>query len=64
MMKPYTIAIHGGAGTLVRGMMTPEKETAYRKALETALDKGYGVLKDGGTALDAVMQARKKNRDE
>jgi beta-aspartyl-peptidase (threonine type) len=57
MMQPYTIAIHGGAGTLVRGMMTPEKETAYRKALETALDKGYGVLKDGGTALDAVMQA-------
>ncbi len=29
-----SIAIHGGAGTLVKGMMTPAKEAAYKKALE------------------------------
>lgn len=56
-MQPIAIAIHGGAGTLVKGMMTPEKELAYKKALETALDKGYLVLESGGTATDAVMQA-------
>ena len=57
MTQPYAIAIHGGAGTLVKGMMTPEKEKAYKQALETALDKGYAVLSAGGTATDAVMQS-------
>ncbi|MGB5405095.1 MAG: isoaspartyl peptidase/L-asparaginase [Robiginitalea sp.] len=57
MTQPYAIAIHGGAGTLVEGMMTPEKEFAYKQALETALDKGYAVLSAGGTATDAVMQS-------
>ncbi|MGB5509846.1 isoaspartyl peptidase/L-asparaginase family protein [Robiginitalea sp.] len=57
MTQPYAIAIHGGAGTLVKGMMTPEKEFAYKQALETALDKGYAVLSAGGTATDAVMQS-------
>ncbi len=56
-MQPFAIAIHGGAGTLVKGMMTPEKEKAYKQALETALDKGYAVLSAGGTATDAVMQS-------
>ncbi len=57
MTQPYAIAIHGGAGTLLKGMMTPEKEKAYKQALEKALDKGYGVLSAGGTATDAVMQS-------
>ncbi|MCE2712937.1 MAG: isoaspartyl peptidase/L-asparaginase [Cryomorphaceae bacterium] len=53
----YSIAIHGGAGTLVKGMMTPEKEIEYRKALDTALSAGYRILENGGTALDAVETA-------
>lgn len=53
----FSIAIHGGAGTLVKGMMTPEKESTYKKALKLALDKGYRVLESGGTAIDAVEQA-------
>lgn len=56
-MKTFSIAIHGGAGTLVKGMMTPEKEKAYKAALELARDKGYGILAEGGTALDAVEAA-------
>ncbi|MGA9239356.1 isoaspartyl peptidase/L-asparaginase family protein [Robiginitalea sp.] len=56
-MQPYAIAIHGGAGTLVKGMMTPEKEKAYKEALTAALRKGYSVLKEGGTATEAVIQA-------
>lgn len=57
MMQPYAIAIHGGAGTLVKGMMTPEKEKGYKEALSAALEKGHAVLKEGGTATEAVIQA-------
>mgnify|MGYP000173499988 CR=1 FL=1 len=57
MIQPYSIAVHGGAGTLVKGMMTPEKEIAYKKALEIALDQAYTLLKKGGTAIDAVEKA-------
>lgn len=57
MMQPYSIAIHGGAGTLVKGMMTPEKEIAYKKALEIALEQGYAILANGGTAVEAAEKA-------
>lgn len=50
----YAIAIHGGAGTLSRANMTPEKEAAYLSALDSALLIGETVLKNGGTSLDAV----------
>lgn len=56
-MKAFSIAIHGGAGTLSKGKMGPEKEKAYKKALEAALEKGASVLENGGTALDAVEVA-------
>ncbi|MGD9597235.1 MAG: isoaspartyl peptidase/L-asparaginase family protein [Steroidobacteraceae bacterium] len=53
----YSIAIHGGAGTLPRALMTPDKESAYRAGLAAALDAGYDVLDRGGTSLDAVTTA-------
>lgn len=56
-MRKIAIAIHGGAGTLLKGMMTPEKELAYKTALEIALNAGYEILENGGTALDAVQKA-------
>ncbi|GAB3834568.1 isoaspartyl peptidase/L-asparaginase family protein [Hymenobacter jeollabukensis] len=49
-----TLVIHGGAGTITRQNMTPEKENAYTEALNQALQTGYAVLKRGGTSLDAV----------
>ena len=53
--KPtYVIAIHGGAGTMSRALMTPEQEANYIKALNEALDIGETILKNGGTSLDAV----------
>ncbi len=58
-MQTFSIAIHGGAGTLVKGMMTPEKELAYKSALKKALDAGYALLEKGASALDAVTQAVK-----
>lgn len=54
MKNKIAIAIHGGAGTLLKGQMTAEKEVAYKQALDRALEKGYAVLKAGGSAVDAV----------
>ena len=48
------IALHGGAGTILKKNMTPEKEAAIRAKLEEALDAGYAVLEKGGSALKAV----------
>jgi len=33
----WSLAIHGGAGTITREATTPEKEAEYRAALERAL---------------------------
>jgi len=56
-MSKFTIAIHGGAGTISKKSMTPEKEAAYLKALNDALDAGYRILEKKGDALDAVKAA-------
>jgi len=62
-MSKYSLAIHGGAGTLVRGLMTSEMEANYKKALDLALEAGYEVLKSGGNALDAVETSVKLLED-
>lgn len=54
---PATIVIHGGAGALAPGRYTPEEEAAFRAKLTEALNAGYKVLDEGGTALDAVEAA-------
>lgn len=46
--------IHGGAGVISRGSMTPEKEAEYRRKLEEAVLAGYRALQEGKTAIDAV----------
>ncbi|GEQ85200.1 isoaspartyl peptidase/L-asparaginase [Patiriisocius marinistellae] len=62
-MKNFSIAIHGGAGTLVKGLMTEELEAKYKAALKDAKDKGYAVLESGATAMDAVETAVKSLED-
>ena len=62
-MRNFSIAIHGGAGTLVKGLMTAELEAEYKAALKQALDTGYHVLETGGSALDAVETAVKSLED-
>ena len=62
-MNNFSIAIHGGAGTLVKGLMTHELEAEYKLALKNARDKGYEVLEKGGSALDAVEVAVKLLED-
>lgn len=50
----FVLVIHGGAGTILKSQMSPEKEKQYTEALTTALEKGYDILKNGGSAIDAV----------
>ncbi len=57
MKSKIAVAIHGGAGTLIKGQMTAEKEIAYRKDLQMALDVAYEILENKGSAVDAVEMA-------
>ncbi len=52
----FSIVIHGGAGTILKKNMSPEKEAAYKAKLEEAIRTGYELLKNGGTSLDAVTK--------
>ena len=49
--------IHGGAGVIRRGSLSPEREKEYRAKLEEALTSGYKALQNGKTSLDAVQIA-------
>ena len=51
------IALHGGAGTILKSRMTPEREAAYHAGLRACLTAGLDVLRAGGSALDAVTAA-------
>jgi beta-aspartyl-peptidase (threonine type) len=50
----YVLVIHGGAGTILKSKMTPEKESAIRAALQKALETGYTALQSGKSSVDAV----------
>jgi beta-aspartyl-peptidase (threonine type) len=56
-MSTWTLAIHGGAGTISRAELTAEKEAAYRAGLLAALEAGGAILAAGGSAEDAVIAA-------
>ena len=43
-MSKITLAIHGGAGTILKKNITAEQESLYKKGLEEALEAGFGVL--------------------
>jgi len=55
--KPdYAIAIHGGAGVILKENLSDEMEKSYLLMLDSALTTGENILKSGGTSLDAVEQ--------
>lgn len=56
-MSKSALAIHGGAGTILRTQMTPDLEREYRGGLEAALKTGWEILERGGSSLDAVEAA-------
>ena len=57
MAQNIAIAIHGGAGTILRETMTPDLQLQYEQGLQDALNAGYAMLTAGGTAIDAVEAA-------
>lgn len=57
--KNFALAIHGGAGTILKKNMTPELEKQYTDKLSEALKAGYDTLSKGGTSLDAVTTSIK-----
>lgn len=63
--KPeWVIVIHGGAGAMTRGKLTPAQDEATRAALSAALDAGTSILAGGGTALDSVEAAVRTLEDD
>ena len=53
------IAIHGGAGTILKSSMTPKKEAAYKETLKKAVEHGYALLKKGEKGEVAVVETIK-----
>ena len=60
---PFAIAIHGGAGTILKQNLTNELEKEITTALELSVREGYKILQQGGDALDATVAAVKVLED-
>ncbi|ELA6649716.1 MULTISPECIES: isoaspartyl peptidase/L-asparaginase family protein [Vibrio] len=63
MTKPFSIAIHGGAGTILREQVSDELQQSILADLEAAVKAGHQILDTGGEALDAVVAAVKVLED-
>ncbi len=62
--QKFGFVVHGGAGTIERSKITPEREREYRAGLERALRAGYEILKRGGSSLDATEVAVRVLEDD
>lgn len=51
------LAVHGGAGRIVPAEVGAQRAAAARRRLGQSLAAGMAVLRDGGSALDAVIAA-------
>jgi beta-aspartyl-peptidase (threonine type) len=60
----WAIVVHGGAGVIERGAMTPAREKEYRDAMARVTETGAAVLDKGGSSLDAVEAAIKLMEDD
>src|SRR5256885_8005612 len=58
------LVVHGGAGTMERGKMTPEREREYRAGIENALRAGWEILQRGGSSLDSTEAAVRPFEDD
>src|SRR5437764_1452233 len=63
-IRNVVMAVHGGAGTVPRGSITPEQEQAYRSGLERALRAGAAMLNSGRPSMDAVEAAVRVLEDD
>lgn len=56
-MGKLTLAIHGGAGTILKANHTDELEASYKQGLQDALEAGYALLEAGKNSVEAVSAA-------
>ena len=54
---PVAIVIHGGSGTIRKNDFTEAREQEIRGILEQAVKAGHGILRSGGSSLDAITLA-------
>ena len=57
--KQPAIAIHGGAGIILKGDLSSEKEKLIIEKLDEAISHGYEILKSTGSSTDAVVETIK-----
>lgn len=57
MQNEYAIAIHGGAGAMSKGKLTPEQEIEITNILKNIIEECLAKLKEGLSALDIVQLA-------
>lgn len=60
MNSDFVIVVHGGAEDKTREDIGPEKEAGYRKGLDDAIQAGWEILNNGGSAVAAVEAAVKQ----
>ena len=54
ILQNFGIVVHGGAGTILKENMSDSLENAYREKLKEAITIGHSILKNRGTAMEAV----------
>jgi beta-aspartyl-peptidase (threonine type) len=62
-MSDFIIVVHGGAENKSRSEIGMEKEAAYRRGIEKAVQAGWEILNQGGTSVDAVEAAVRTMED-
>ena len=60
---PFALVIHGGAGNVSPETVPQHRRQSYQEALEVALETGYQILEQGGSAMDATEAAIRQLED-
>ncbi|MDF2154688.1 isoaspartyl peptidase/L-asparaginase [Vibrio sp. CAU 1672] len=63
MSKPFSLAIHAGAGVIFPEQMTAARQQSISADLTAAVTAGHQILQAGGCAVDAVVAAVKVLED-
>ncbi len=64
VVQDAILVIHGGAGTILEENLTPEREALCHAGLRAALERGYGLWRDGADALTIVEQTVRVLEDD
>jgi beta-aspartyl-peptidase (threonine type) len=58
------LVVHGGVDDAGPGQLSAQEEAAVRAGITRALTRGYALLKEGGSSLDAVEAALRSFEDD